>query len=329
MAVEIVGRDDEVAALHAFLDGAGPGDGAGPAGLVLEGDAGIGKSTLWLAGVEAAEERGLRVLSARPAEAEQGLAHAALGDLLGACARRGAAGALGSAAAGARGGAPARRRRRRARRSSCAGGSRAQRRRGARGTGIDRDRDRRRSVARRLVGRRVVVRSAAARPRAGESSPCSSRRSDLRARACPPQRYRAAACRPAQPGRDRGSRPRPARPDVPATRRCFACTKSRAATPSTPWSSPGRSTWQPLPCTPRSRCPCRSRSSTSSATGSALCPRRRGRRCSSSPSSAHLRRSWSRPPGSPRRRSLRPSRRGCSRSRTGRSGSSIRCSRRV
>ncbi len=40
-------------------------------------------STLWLAGVAAARERGLRVLSARPAEAEQGLAHAALGDLLG------------------------------------------------------------------------------------------------------------------------------------------------------------------------------------------------------------------------------------------------------
>jgi len=31
---------------------------------VLEGDAGIGKSTLWLAGVESARERSLRVLSA-------------------------------------------------------------------------------------------------------------------------------------------------------------------------------------------------------------------------------------------------------------------------
>ena len=48
---------------------------------MLEGDAGIGKSTLWLAGVEAAREQGLRLLVARPAEAEQGLAHAALGDL--------------------------------------------------------------------------------------------------------------------------------------------------------------------------------------------------------------------------------------------------------
>ncbi len=82
MAHEIVGREDEVAALHAFFDGAGEG----PASVVLEGEAGIGKSTLWLTGVETAEERSLRVLIARPAEAEQGLAHAGLGDLLGDCA---------------------------------------------------------------------------------------------------------------------------------------------------------------------------------------------------------------------------------------------------
>ena len=79
VADEIVGREDEVAELHAFLDGAREG----PAAVVLEGEAGIGKSTLWLAGIEAARERSLPVLSARPAEVEQGLAHAALGDLLG------------------------------------------------------------------------------------------------------------------------------------------------------------------------------------------------------------------------------------------------------
>ena len=49
---------------------------AGMAGLVLEGEAGIGKSTIWLAGVEAARERGLRVLSSRPAEVELGVDHA-------------------------------------------------------------------------------------------------------------------------------------------------------------------------------------------------------------------------------------------------------------
>jgi DNA-binding CsgD family transcriptional regulator len=78
VAVEIIGRDDEVAALHAFLEGAG----GGPSALALEGEAGIGKTTLWLAAVEAARERAHAVLSARPAEAERDLAYVALGDLL-------------------------------------------------------------------------------------------------------------------------------------------------------------------------------------------------------------------------------------------------------
>ena len=77
MAIQIVGREDQLAAVHDFLDAAENGLSA----LVLEGEAGIGKTTLWLAGVEAARERGSGVLIARPAEAERGLAHAVLGDL--------------------------------------------------------------------------------------------------------------------------------------------------------------------------------------------------------------------------------------------------------
>jgi DNA-binding CsgD family transcriptional regulator len=78
MSGDIVGRDDELRLVCEFLDHASEG----PAALVLLGAAGIGKSTLWLAGVEAARERGrLRVLSSRPAEGERGLAHAGLGDL--------------------------------------------------------------------------------------------------------------------------------------------------------------------------------------------------------------------------------------------------------
>ncbi len=50
--------------------------------LVLTGEAGIGKTALWSAGVEAAGERGLRVLAAQPASAEIRLSFAALGDLL-------------------------------------------------------------------------------------------------------------------------------------------------------------------------------------------------------------------------------------------------------
>ena len=76
MTAEIIGREEELGFLHSFLDSSG-----GLAAALLEGEAGIGKSTLWLAGVETARERGLRVLSSRPAEAEQRLAHVGLGDL--------------------------------------------------------------------------------------------------------------------------------------------------------------------------------------------------------------------------------------------------------
>jgi DNA-binding CsgD family transcriptional regulator len=74
----IVGRAEELAALSGFVDDVR----TGPAALVLEGEPGIGKSTLLRAAVEEAEARGLRVLVARPTEAEQGLGHVALGDLL-------------------------------------------------------------------------------------------------------------------------------------------------------------------------------------------------------------------------------------------------------
>jgi hypothetical protein len=77
MAFEVVSREEELASVHAFISAAG----AGSAALVIEGDAGIGKSTLWLAGIQHARGRGLRVLSSRPAEAECGLAHVGLGDL--------------------------------------------------------------------------------------------------------------------------------------------------------------------------------------------------------------------------------------------------------
>jgi DNA-binding CsgD family transcriptional regulator len=79
MMLEIVGRDEELAALYALIDEVR----RGPAAIVLEGEAGIGKSTLWLEGVEHARTRGLRVLSSRPAEAERELAFVGLGDLFG------------------------------------------------------------------------------------------------------------------------------------------------------------------------------------------------------------------------------------------------------
>jgi hypothetical protein len=64
MALAIVSREDELARLRGFV---GWGE-EGPAALVIDGEAGIGKSTLWLAGVDLAREAGMRVLSSRPAE---------------------------------------------------------------------------------------------------------------------------------------------------------------------------------------------------------------------------------------------------------------------
>src|SRR5581483_8346935 len=77
MTGEVVGRERELQFVGAFFDGSVES----PAGLVLEGESGIGKSTLWLAAVTMARERGFVVLVACPAQAERGLAHVGLGDL--------------------------------------------------------------------------------------------------------------------------------------------------------------------------------------------------------------------------------------------------------
>ena len=53
-----------------------------PSALVIEGETGIGKTTIWLESVEQARQRGFRVLSARVGQAESVLAYAALADLL-------------------------------------------------------------------------------------------------------------------------------------------------------------------------------------------------------------------------------------------------------
>src|SRR5215475_8578832 len=53
-----------------------------PSALLIEGEPGIGKTTLWLDALELAQERNFRVLSARAAAAESVLAYTALADLL-------------------------------------------------------------------------------------------------------------------------------------------------------------------------------------------------------------------------------------------------------
>ncbi len=77
-ASDLLGRGQELAAVEAFLRR----QATGFAALVIEGEAGIGKSTLLAAAVAAAREDSLRVLTSRPAEAERDLAYVVLGDLL-------------------------------------------------------------------------------------------------------------------------------------------------------------------------------------------------------------------------------------------------------
>ncbi len=74
----LVGRDEELGSISAFLDDVV----RGPAALVLAGETGIGKTILWQAGVAAAESRLVRVLTCRGVEAEASLSFAGLSELL-------------------------------------------------------------------------------------------------------------------------------------------------------------------------------------------------------------------------------------------------------
>ena len=71
-----LGRDPELASVRAAL--------ADERAVVVAGEPGIGKSTVWRASADAARTAGMHVLTAGPASAERGLAFVALGDLLGA-----------------------------------------------------------------------------------------------------------------------------------------------------------------------------------------------------------------------------------------------------
>jgi DNA-binding CsgD family transcriptional regulator len=79
VAPTIIGREQELAATGRLLDRAAEGTAA----LVFDGEAGIGKTTLWLHAVGAAASRGFHVLQARPAESEATLSYTALADLVG------------------------------------------------------------------------------------------------------------------------------------------------------------------------------------------------------------------------------------------------------
>jgi DNA-binding CsgD family transcriptional regulator len=78
MVQELVGRRSELALASQMLDTAR----ADPVALILDGVEGIGKTTLWKAILAEAEERGYRVLSARPVESEAMFGFSAVADLL-------------------------------------------------------------------------------------------------------------------------------------------------------------------------------------------------------------------------------------------------------
>jgi DNA-binding CsgD family transcriptional regulator len=73
---QIVGRREELAAIDRFFERPLPG------ALLIDGDAGMGKTTLWRRGVAEAADRSYRVLACRPAESEVPMSFAALADLL-------------------------------------------------------------------------------------------------------------------------------------------------------------------------------------------------------------------------------------------------------
>jgi DNA-binding CsgD family transcriptional regulator len=78
VAGNVIGRETELAILHRFLDSIP----TGPSAMLLSGEAGIGKTTVWKEGLAVGLHRGYRTLSCRPVEAETRLSYAALGDLL-------------------------------------------------------------------------------------------------------------------------------------------------------------------------------------------------------------------------------------------------------
>src|SRR5260370_7484746 len=76
-AVRVYGRDVEFVRLYTFLDAIPRGPGA----LLLEGEAGVGKTTVWRWALGQAAAAEFRVLACGPAEAGAKISYAALGDL--------------------------------------------------------------------------------------------------------------------------------------------------------------------------------------------------------------------------------------------------------
>ena len=282
-ARDVVGRDEERDILDAVLDRRAPG--SGPAGVALEGEAGIGKSTLWREAVDLARARGLRVLTARPVESERTLAHAGLGDLfddvlddvlpgLPPPRRRALEVALLLEEAGSRPVDPL----------ALGVAVRSALELLAAGDGLvvavddlqwlDSSSAAALGFAlRRLRDRRARRLDAAAR---------RGRRADRGRGGARPRPDRARPRRAAERRRDPPRPQRPARACRCRARRCSGCTRPRAGTRCTPSSSRGRSATRTRCATRRSRCRCPGGWRSSSRRGSTRSPARRARRSCSS-----------------------------------------------
>ena len=77
IADAVIGRDAEFEAVLQLLNAAR----SGPAALVMRGEPGVGKTTIWHAAVARAAEASFTVVSCRPSPAETDLPYAGLGDL--------------------------------------------------------------------------------------------------------------------------------------------------------------------------------------------------------------------------------------------------------
>jgi AAA ATPase domain len=75
---EVIGRASELGSVADFLESIPVGSVA----LLIEGEAGIGKTTIWNEALRMAAERSARVISCRPSGSEAKLSYAALTDLL-------------------------------------------------------------------------------------------------------------------------------------------------------------------------------------------------------------------------------------------------------
>ena len=162
----LIGRDAELERVEEFLGAIG----SGPAALLIEGEAGIGKTTLFDQGLVSAAADGQRVLRCRPGERET--QHGLRGARRSArrCPRDRHGRSARAAATCARGGAAARRARGGA---VAAAGRRPRPARGAHDPGdrrADAACDRRRPVARPPVRERARVRGATPSGRAGRAS---------------------------------------------------------------------------------------------------------------------------------------------------------------